>query len=59
MVCALVPKMKADKKGAQESLHCVLNPLEARMSLMLRKGEVGAVSTTDKADMGYYLVKWA
>jgi hypothetical protein len=51
--------MKADKKGAQESLHCVLNPLEARMSLMLRKGEVGAVSTTDKADMGYYLVKWA
>ena len=51
--------MKADKKGAQESLHCVHNPLEVRMSLMLRKGEVGAVSMTDKADMGYYLVKWA
>jgi hypothetical protein len=28
------------------------------MSLMICKGQVGAVGTTDKALMGYYLVKW-
>jgi hypothetical protein len=28
------------------------------MSLMMREGHVGAVGMTDKAAMGYYLVKW-
>jgi hypothetical protein len=28
------------------------------MSLMIRKGEVGAIGTTDNAAMGYYAVKW-
>jgi hypothetical protein len=42
----------------RKSLRCVLNVLEARMSLMMRKGQVGAVGTSDKAVMGYYLVKW-
>jgi hypothetical protein len=28
------------------------------MSLMIREGEVGAVGTTDKVVMGYYIVQW-
>jgi hypothetical protein len=32
--------------------------MEARISLMMRSGDVGAVGTTDEATMGYYLVKW-
>jgi hypothetical protein len=32
--------------------------IEARMLLMIREGEVGAVGTTDDAAMGYYVVKW-
>jgi hypothetical protein len=35
--CTLVPKMEADKKVARESLGCILNLLEAHMSLMMRK----------------------
>ena len=50
--------MDADKKEAHESNPCVLNAHIARMSLIMRKGEVGAVGTTDEAAMGYYLVKW-
>jgi hypothetical protein len=57
-ICALVPKTKADKKVAHESLRCVLNMLEARMSLMMREGHVGAVGATDKEIIGYYLIKW-
>jgi hypothetical protein len=47
-----------DEKGARNSVRCVLNALEARMSLMIRKGEVRAVGTTDDAAMGYYVLKW-
>ncbi len=57
-ICALVLKTEADKKLACKSLHCILNALEARMSLMMRKGQVGAVGMSDKAAMGYYLIKW-
>ncbi len=57
-IWALMPKMEADKKLAHESLRCFLNTLEARMSFMICKGQVGAVGTSDKAAMGYYLVKW-
>jgi hypothetical protein len=57
-ICTLKPKTEADKKLARESLCYILNALEARMSLMMRKGQVGAVGTTDEAAMGYYLVKW-
>ncbi len=56
-ICSLVPKMEADKKVAQESLHCILNTLEACMSFIMHKGKVCEVGTTDKAAMGYYLVK--
>jgi hypothetical protein len=28
------------------------------MSLMIREGQVGAVGTTDKAAMGYYVMEW-
>jgi hypothetical protein len=37
-----MPKMEADKKVVQESLRCILNGLEARMSLMMCEGKVGA-----------------
>jgi hypothetical protein len=57
-ICALVPKMEADKKGAQESLHCILNAMEACMSLMMCKDEVCAVGTVNEMMMGYYIVKW-
>ncbi len=53
-----MPKTEADKKVVRESLCCVLNALVACMSLMMRKGHVDAAGTTDKAAMGYYLVKW-
>jgi hypothetical protein len=58
MICTLVPKMEADKKLTCKSLHWVLNALEAPMSLMMHKGQVGAVGTSDKAAMGYYPIKW-
>jgi hypothetical protein len=32
--------------------------LEARVTLIMHIGEVGAVGMTDIAAMGYYLVKW-
>ncbi len=47
-----------EEKGARDSICFVLNALEARISLMIRKGEVGAVGTTDKAVMGYYIMQW-
>ncbi len=53
-----MPKTEADKKLVYESLRCVLNVLEVRMSPMMREGQVGAVGLSDEAAMGYYLVKW-
>ncbi len=57
-ICQLVPKTGEDEKGARHSIQCILNALEARMSLLIREGKVGAISTADEAAMGYYLVKW-
>jgi hypothetical protein len=57
-IFALMPKTEADKKVVRESLHCVLNTLVARMSLMMHEGHIGAVGTTDNKAMGYYLIKW-
>ena len=57
-IVALMPKMEADKKVVRESLRCILNALVACMTLMMREGHIGAVSTTDEEAMGYYLVKW-
>ena len=53
-----MPKTEADEKGARESHHSVLGAMEARMSLMIREGAVGAIGTADEAMMGYYVVKW-
>ena len=50
--------MEVNKKEARKSICCVLNAFEACMSLIVHKGEFGAVGTTDKAAVGYYLVKW-
>jgi hypothetical protein len=54
----LGPVNEEEEKGARDSIRCVLNALEARMSLMIREGEAGAVGTTDEAAMGYYIVQW-
>jgi hypothetical protein len=53
-----MPKTEADEKGARELHHSVLGAMEARMSLMIREGKVGAIGTADEATMGYYVVKW-
>jgi len=53
----LVPKKSDDEKGARESIQCVLNALEVRVSLMMHIGEVSAVGMTDAAAMRYYMVK--
>jgi hypothetical protein len=50
--------MEADKKGARESYNSVLGAMEARMSLMVHEGEMGAIGMADKAVLGYYVVKW-
>ncbi len=50
--------MDDDEKGVQDLVQCILYAMEARMSLMIWEGEVGAVRTTDNAAMGYYVVKW-
>jgi hypothetical protein len=57
-ICQLQPVSDDNEKGAQNSVRCVLNALEACMLLMIREGEVGAVGMTDNAAMGYYVVKW-
>jgi hypothetical protein len=49
---------KEEDKRARDSIHCLLNALEARLSLMIREGEVGAVGTTDEVAMGYYIMQW-
>jgi hypothetical protein len=53
-----MPKTEADKKGARESHHSILGAMEARMSLMICKGKVGAIGMADEATMGYYVGKW-
>jgi hypothetical protein len=53
-----MPKMEADKKGAQESHNSILGAMEARMSLMVCEGKMGAIGTADEGALGYYVVKW-
>jgi hypothetical protein len=36
----------------------VLYVLEACILLMVHKGQVGAIGTTDEESMGYYVVNW-
>ena len=38
--------------------HSVLGAIEAHMSLMICKGEVGAIGTANKATTGYYVGTW-
>ena len=57
-ICRLVPTSDNEERRLKESLICVLNALEARMSLMIKEGGIGAVGTEDDAAMGYYLVRW-
>jgi hypothetical protein len=57
-ICRLVPKSDDDEKAAKDSFRCVLNAFEARISLIVREGDIGVVGTEDEAAMGYYLVKW-
>jgi hypothetical protein len=57
-ISELVPRTDEDKRGARKGMKCVLDALEARISRMVRKGDVGAIGTTDEEAMGYYVVKW-
>ncbi len=41
-----------------ELYKCVLIVTEVCISLIIREGKVGAVATTDEAEMGYYVVEW-
>ncbi len=54
----LAPRTEDDKKGARDSNLCILDAMEARISLMMHTDDVGAVGMTDEAAIGYYLVKW-
>jgi hypothetical protein len=56
--CELLPATDDDERGAHDLGRCIINAMEAHMSLMTREGGVGAVGTTDDAAMGYYVVKW-
>ena len=53
----LEPVNEEEEKGARDSIHCVLNALEVRMSLMILESEVEAVGSTDEAAMWYYIVQ--
>ena len=55
---SLFQKWRWTIKEARKSICCVLNAFEACMSLIVHKGEFGAVGTTDEAAVGCYLVKW-
>ncbi len=49
---------KGNEKWAQDLILCTLIAMDAWLLLMVWESEVGAFGTTDKAAMGYYLVKW-
>jgi hypothetical protein len=51
-ICKLVPKTMEDEKDARESMKGVLIVMEARITLMIREGEIGAVAIIDEAAMG-------
>ena len=36
----------------------VLDGIETQILMMIKEGELGVVGTTDKAAMGYYVVRW-
>jgi hypothetical protein len=48
----LEPVNEEEETGVRDSIRCVLNALEARMSLTIQEGGVGAVGTIDKAKEG-------
>jgi hypothetical protein len=54
----MIPVTDDDEKGSRDLILCVLIAMDACMLLMVQEGKVGAVGTTDKAAMGYYLVMW-
>ena len=48
----LEPVNEEEETGVRDSIRCVLNALEARMSLTIQEGGVGAVGTIDEAKEG-------
>jgi hypothetical protein len=48
----LEPVNEEEENGARDSIRCELNTFAARISLMIREGEVGAVGTTAKSCNG-------
>ncbi len=57
-ICQLVPKMEVDKKEAQELHNSIFGAMEARMSLMIHEGKMGAIGMADEVALGYYVGKW-
>jgi hypothetical protein len=47
-ICELLPVTDDNEKGGQDLVQYVLNASEVHMSLMIRDGEVGAVTTTNE-----------
>jgi hypothetical protein len=57
-ISQLVARTPENKTGTRETNKCVLNAMKARIAMIIREGKIGAVATTDKAVMGYYVVEW-
>jgi hypothetical protein len=57
-ICQLFPVTDENEKGVRDLILCILIAMDVRMLLIAQDGEVGAVTTIDKAAMGYYQVKW-
>jgi hypothetical protein len=57
-ICQLLPVTDDNETGVRDLILCILVAMDAWLLLIVQVGEVGAVGTTDKVAMGYYLVKW-
>jgi hypothetical protein len=57
-ISKLVPKTTEDERDVWELMNSNLITMEARITLMIQEGKIGAVTTTDEAAMGYYVMKW-
>jgi hypothetical protein len=51
--------MTENERDARESMKGVLIAIEACIALMIRKGKIGAVATTDEAAMGHEMAQQA
>ena len=57
-IVQLVLKKPGEAKVVHKSMERVLAARVARISLQITEGDVAAVSTSDEATVGYYLIIW-